>query len=332
MESIYRKRRKSHSRGWRAIKRKSSQGSKIRAALDSILTEERVHIYEQQGYIRSSHPTTLVGNEVKWYAFRSMSADVLDNAQKAVQNDDTPNVFLRVFFQSAKGHIELRNNGASGARLDCWRCTPRFDFPAVTNLETIIGANPTFLLDGFSAVAPLLEEDKDTTSQSGQQIGASPYDSVTWTRFFKIKYFQGYDLRVGDTCKLQTDLTRPFQFSKAKYGCIVRTGDPLAPNFDTAIATVWNHLRAWGPIYLVRVQGTIMHDEADLAGAFAKGGIYTDFHIDWFQRNKFTFKAPYTQSLRRQSRFSAALATVAAASNANQYHQVAVAEQATTGD
>lgn len=330
MENIYRKRKRSHSRGWRAIKRRGTQGSKIRAALDAILTEERNHIYEQQGYIRSSHPSTNVGNEVKWYAFRSMSADVLDNAQEAVQNDDTPNVFLKIFFQCAKGSIELRNNGASGCRLDCWRCTPRFDFPAISGLDTIIGSNPEFLTDGFSAATALIAENKETTTQSGTQIGASPYDSVTWTRFFKIRYHQGHDLRVGDTCKIQTDLTKGFTFSKAKYGCIVRTAG--VPSFDTTIASVWNHLRAWGPIYLVRVHGTLMHDEADLAGAFAKGGIYTDFHIDWFQRNKFTFKSPFLESDRNQGRFSTALTTVAAMSNANQYHQVAVAEQATTGD
>lgn len=126
------------------------------------------------------------------------------------------------------------------------------------------GLNPTMLQTFFSQVSTASEAAR---MPAYNEHGADPFKTDI-PKFFKIKQKVNKFLEPGQFMNLNV-VQRNKEFTKAKFG-ILET--------NSSIQATWDFLRFCGPIYLIRCQGPVIHNEDQIStgkASFAPGDAIT---------------------------------------------------------
>lgn len=230
-----------------------------------------------------------------WYAFELETTPAqFDRILSASQNLAIGSVSQNqeVWFDGCRNQVMFRNNSQHCAQVTIYKCYPRMD---ITTAHSVSGANPVTLQQGFSATA---QENKAGFATFYNDYNSTPYMSPNWCSLFKVKPFRNKFLQPGESLMLNHKRSLGFLIKKSSAG--LTTTD--------SFAGAYNHMRKNGPIYLVRVRGTVVHDESLLAYPLS---VNSDMHVttggfsvDWVQSSKLDYRAPFIAPTRVQGTYT----------------------------
>jgi hypothetical protein len=267
-------------------------------------------------------------NQCQWYAFDYCCGNgpkMLDLGLYAAKASTTTigTDFPEVWFERSYQTIQFRNAGNESLEVAIWRCTPRTDMPQTT--QGLKGLNPTQFTEAFAATDA--EVVPNARAITYNDWCATPFNSPLWCRMFKCKMLTGKTLGVGDGFKLDCNLKKGFVVSAARFGC---TGGVAGATTNTVIFDQWRHLRCLGPILLMRVRGTVFHDESTTGGSnpTVTVGQTGSFSLDFAVKCTAVFRIPYNIATRTQNFAIQSAPAVCAKANEAAYSFVLPAEQA----
>lgn len=214
-------------------------------------------------YIDADGIATLanVGNNLQgkctWYCLRPFTPGMIDNVIAVCNNADTSadlSPDATGYMEFHKTMFQLKNEGNHRADVTVYGIWPRRDMPAAfTNMT---GLNPQFLQDAFA--------DRVSGTLTGARV--PPYNEYDADIFrsnlpsqYKIKPLRRFVLEPGDYRVLQHRVYNKF-YTKQKF-CINAAG--------STIASIWDDLRVCGMRFLIRVQGSMSHDNDQLTSGRA---------------------------------------------------------------
>lgn len=293
--------------GSKRVNYKNKRLAQYSGALKHVLTRPHTIQYQTAGNL--AQLGTFKQGKCQWYGFSMIQPSYIDNMlQNAGQTGSNVQELQEVFFEQASQKLQFKNNSDRGAQLTVYACFPRKDMSATQSL-TPIGLNPSLLQDGFTN---MVTTSLASSALAYDQYNASPFNSTNWCRMFKIKMVLNRYLEPGQMHVLNSSLKTRKIFDKARYG--VKTAD--------LISTDYAYLRDCGPIFLVRAQGTIAHDETTVTQPLSSGSATvtaSSFNIEWLRIQDISIRCPYVSAQRQTGNFSSLLASAMTGSNEQAY-------------
>jgi len=227
---------------------------------------------------------------------------VFDRILSASSNVAIGSVSLsqQVFLESVSNYVDMRNAGGHDCILTVYKCVPRFDIPI--SEPSVYGSNPQQLIDGFTHA---IEENKATSPVAYTDMNATPYMSTSWCSMFKVKPIMRKFMRPGVQVRIKYRKNINYIVKKSKHG-LINTAS-YEENFE--------HTRRNGPIYLFKVEGTVVHDSALLTipttstSSFPSGTESTykattgSFIVDWLYSMRTVYRSPYLTPTRSQGSY-----------------------------
>lgn len=191
-----------------------------------------------------------------WYAWPSLSLSFIEQALRTGCDSASIDSVLpnyEVYIERATQTGKFYNSYQHRVQLDCWKCVPRRGDINVNQdgtQYTLEGVDPTYFVAGFNNT----QTADQVSAIMSDNYGSSPFLSTSWCRTFKLTKLFSNTLNPGDSHTVRTNLVRGFKTSKAKYGVI-------GSGAGTAISDVYDMVKDQGCMYLMRIQGTPVHQE-----------------------------------------------------------------------
>lgn len=288
--------------------------------LQHIMTEPKQNF--QQSSLHLSSMGTNSQAKCQWYMDSPLNPSTFDLLlqQAAQTGGGTSGVDLdqECFIKDSAMTMNTRNNGSHGCQLTGWILFPRRDIPSAESYS-IYGINPTILQQGFT------DQINPATGPSSTQVlytqyNATPYNSSILCKTFKIKNFFNVWLEPGAQHNIKCFWNRGLIIDKARYGTKMSRG----------ISQDYGCLRDCGPLVLLRVQGTPVHDESQFTVPVSSGtGNVTasGFNLDVVMQWKINSLCPYVTATRSlQNLDSSTLPANITAANEQGYNYFGPAE------
>lgn len=270
----------------RRMKRRAG-GALYRTILSKGLTQPATELSATSGNI-SSIQDNIQGN-CSWYSMpMETTPAIFDRILSASQNLAITGVSIvqEVFLDTVKVQLNMRNNSSQDCNVQIYKCTPRIDLATASG---IYGSDPTLFTSGITSLAT---EAKATSLPNYYDQNVTPYMSATWCSMFKIKPLVKRFLKPGEEIKLRRSRKVGYVIKKSKYG--IATGE--------SFAGVYDHLKRNGPIYLIKVTGSIVHDESTISYPLQSGTstkvTYGGFNVDWVQNVRINYRCPFVTPTR----------------------------------
>lgn len=192
-----------------------------------------------------------------WLALNPLVPAVLDAVlamAKGSADATTVQAQYQAYMEYRKFRFQIKNDGAHRVQYTIYRLTPRRELPAA--FSDMSGINPQRLQDAFSNRASI--SNTGTRMPAYNEHGANPFRTLL-PHTYKIKTVSNGFLEPG---KFKTFrwLKRNLLINKAKYGVMTTLG---------TIASAWDWVKDCGPIYLIRAQGPLVHDNAQITSGKA---------------------------------------------------------------
>lgn len=187
-------------------------------------------------------------NKCSWFCWATCRPGDLDTVLAACSNDVITNVpaQYKAYIQRITFSSQFKNASNHRTDITVYKLYPRRDIPAAYGDMT--GLNPTFLQGAFSN---LDASSAAVRLKAYNEHGADPYESLLPT-FYRIKKILRKFMEPGQFFTVVSKI-RNKVVSKSQFGLQVT---------NSSIASQWDYLKRFGPLYLVRAQGPIVHDEA----------------------------------------------------------------------
>lgn len=203
-------------------------------------------------------------NRCCWFVQRPLAPKHLDLALQSANSVAVTSVISTQvgFIEWLKYFAQYKNGGNHRVDVTVYTLFPRRDMPAA--FADMDGINPTYLSTAFTDVATSAE----AVRLPGMTEHGADIFKTNLPKFFKIKQKMHKFLEPGEFFNMRM-VYRNRLFTKAKFG-IQAT--------NSSIAGSWDFLKYCGPMYLIRVQGPIVHNETRItsgAASFAPGSAIT---------------------------------------------------------
>lgn len=204
-------------------------------------------------------------NKCTWFVQQPMRPSHLDLALTVAGSNAITTVEPQqtAFIEFLKYASQYKNGGNHRVEVNVYTLFPRRDMPAA--FSDMTGINPTFLSNAFTNISTSAE----AVRLCGMNEHGADLFKTNLPKFFKIKQKLHKFLEPGEFFNIKTIL-RNRKYSKATFGL---------QQTNSSIAGSWDYLKFCGPIYIVRVQGPIVHNETRITGgqaSFAPGAAITD--------------------------------------------------------
>lgn len=199
-----------------------------------------------------------------WYAFPTISAADIDKAYAACWNNDaTVDATHLTSIESYVNLLEFRNTGSSPIEVDVFQCWAREDIPIADPVAGLVKDQFDLLYQGSQANllnGPDLFTNIDFSAWQPQVSGSvyisptawdfTPFDHPIWRQLFKCRPYYHRLMAPGDSTRAHFGTSSPMLCDPAD--------DLLGDGANNPTQAIWGMKKAWGPIYLMRVRGTIV--------------------------------------------------------------------------
>jgi len=290
-----------------ARKRRNYNGGLYRSVLAKGLTQPATELSALSGNISSMQDNTQ-GN-CSWYSMpMETTPAIFDRILAASQNLAISSVSIaqEVFLDTVKVQLMMRNNSSQDCNVQIFKCYPRVDLSVSTG---VTGSDPTLFTSGITSLA---QEAKSTTLPNYYDQNVTPYMSSQWCSVFKVKPYIKRFLKPGQEIKLLHSRKVGYVIKKSKYG--IGTGE--------GFTTAYDHLKRNGVIYLIKVTGSMVHDESTISYPLQSGTstkvTLGGFNVDWIQNVRINYRCPFATPTRVLGQYTE-LATNLLRTNADQY-------------
>lgn len=206
----------------------------------------------------------------RWYAFPTISPYEYDDAFRASwgnAGDVLPG--MKAYIETFINKLEIKNTYNEPCELDVFACYPRADIP-ITQPETGVIGNPYAILyngtnaselgpdlltNGTYTSSPYVPAPTGAVPMNGTQYDYTPYDNPWFVQLFNMKPIYHRFMAPGDVTRASFGITSPKRIDPMEYlvnaDYVVTT--PVSDNFA--------YRREMGPIFLVRVRGSLVQGE-----------------------------------------------------------------------
>lgn len=235
-----------------------------------------------------------------WYVFRGLSPSDYDTmlAEGYGGAIATVPASFNVLRDICSLQTTLKNNSDRQCDLTVWKCTARRDIPS--SVANVSGVNPALLLQGFTDASVI----SGTSAIAYNDYGSTPYLSPAWCSLLNTKQVVHKSLVPGEQIVLKQCVKKPVVISKQKFG-ITATG---------SIAAAFKYLRELGSFLLIRVQGSIVHDESTVAYPLSSGALTVStsgFNLDVLNEYSYTYRVPFSIPTRQTGQTAVLTSTMA---------------------
>lgn len=289
------KRRRVRRRLIRRRGKVSKSGLLYRSILKHGLTQPAIELDTDHGSLAQ------IGNNLQaycqWYGFQlETTPAIYDRILTAASNAaiGSVNINQEVFFESCKNSVTFRNAGNHSCVVQVFKCYPRVDYLVYAG-HTVGGLNPTLLQSGFTDTTT---EAKATSAIAYNDWNATPYMSPAWCGIFKMKPVMKRVLQPGEQTMIRHSKKLLRKITKTQMGV----------GGASSFASLYEHMRRNGPVYLVKVYGDLSHDHSLITTPMTSA---TDLHVtrggfqvDWVKTTKFEYRAPFVTPTRVQGYYT----------------------------
>lgn len=226
---------------------------------------------------------------VSWYSVAvEMTPTITDNMLASSSGAVITSVSTNqeIFFDHISSCLTGRNNAGHPCQVKIYKCMPRRDI--LQSHQAITGANPLMFQQGF---ADMGVESKATFAQAYNLPSATPYGSGQWCSMFKVKLILSKTVEPGEQIRLNYKRKVGYPVKKSQYGL------PTSGSH----AGLYRHMKRCGPLYLIRVQGCVTHDESLVAYPLADTDLHATwglYNMDWILEKWAVYRAPFVGPTR----------------------------------
>lgn len=195
-------------------------------------------------------------NKCQWRGMMALAPSDLDTVAKTalnVANTNTVEADRAFLLVRARVKCVIRNNGSNTACIKMYKLTARKDFigPSAEAkfAPSIVGNNPSII---SNTTWPEIAD--QTTVEDYREIDYLPYDNTLLCSYFKVKEGPVIRLEPGQEMTMKLPIYKRFvgsRVTKQMFRCL--DGD--------ALANGWVYHRICGPVFLMKVQGCLAHNE-----------------------------------------------------------------------
>jgi len=214
--------------------------------------------------------------QCRWYAFPSISPTDYDRAYAhAWGNDSSVDASHLTKIECYNNTLEFKNEGDRECEVDVWACYPREDIPIVGAATGRVKVPGDILYNGVdnNQFGPrLLISDQEPwqptpaglADSEGTLYDFTPFQCPAWAEMFNMRVVYHRRMGPGDSTRAHFGIPNPIMLDPADN----LTGDGAV----NPTQQVWLYKREMGPIFLMRVRGTLIHGENTPAGSEMKLG------------------------------------------------------------
>lgn len=197
-------------------------------------------------------------NRCSWFIQRPLSPKYLDLGLQTASSLAITSVISTqtAFMEYLKYFAQYKNGGNHRVDVTVYTLFPRKDMPA--SFADMDGINPSYLSQAFTDVATSAE----AVRLPGMTEHGADIFKTNLPKFFKIKQKLHKFLEPGEFFNMKLSYHKRM-YTKAKFG---------VQNTNSSIAGSWDFLRYCGPMYAIRVQGPIVHNETKITSGAASFG------------------------------------------------------------
>jgi len=222
-----------------------------------------------------------------WYGFRAIEMKDIDRMMQCAEGSPSPDSKETPSFwlQSAANEITIKASSALGCQITVWRLELKRDLAQVvdgksSSVNTIVGLNPAMMVSGVANQLSLTGP-TDTTSLIANQFNCTPYYSRDIVNNCgKIEKILDRRMCPGDEQIITMRVPYSWKIDPTEFD-LDTSGDYL-PSEN------YQHMRNMGPIYLMRVQGRVVHKE-DTSGSDASVVTVGRYMVDVVESRTATF-------------------------------------------
>jgi len=214
--------------------------------------------------------------QCRWYAFPCIAPYDVDHVSTVCNgNDNKLTATNIVAIESWINELEFRNAGSEAVEVDVFQCFPREDLPLLAS--SFITDQYDICYQGSEANVSLLGPDLLTQRElKGYQPvptgaielkmnswDATPFMNPVWREVFACRPYYHRLMAPGDTTRAHFGLTHTMLLDPAE----LFTAEGLA----NPVSGQWAYKKEYGPIYLMRVRGTLVHAESTSSSVEVNG-------------------------------------------------------------
>jgi len=230
-----------------------------------------------------------------WHIFGGFVTGILDSIQQLAQGLSIGAAYdtrFKVFLQRWSQRYICKNSMSQRAECDLWLLYPRRDYAPVGEFKTFLGTdNPSLLLQGAVDV-PQMGAAAAFPPINMLNYNASPYLSPPLCSAFKVKKLGKTFVEPGGQFEIIQNIPKAFVYSASSFGC-----DSKQP----FITDQFSILKKTGPVIMLRIRGTLIHDESKTVGGTGPSTVVStsSFGLDCMRESRFTYCAMRAQEPRR---------------------------------
>lgn len=204
--------------------------------------------------------------KARWYAFPTISPTDVDHAYAAAWGDDSKvDGSHLTSIEAFVNMLEFKNTGTAPCEVDVFQCYPRDDIPITGLSAGYIKDQYDLLYQGSSSnlVGPDLLCSTGFTNWQPTITGAvaldplawdfTPFDHPLWRELLQCRPYYHRLMSPGDSTRVHFGTHRALLNDPAE--------DILGSDSENPTQAVWATKRKYGPIYLMRVRGTLVQAE-----------------------------------------------------------------------
>jgi len=231
-----------------------------------------------------------------WHVFGGFVTGILDSIQQIGQGlpvGAAYNERFKVYLQRWSQRYVCKNAMSQRCECDLWLLYPRRDYAPIGEFKTFLGADDPSLIFQGAADVPQMGTALAFPTTNMSNYNASPYYSPPLCSAFKVKKLGKTYVEPGGQFEIVQNIPKAFVYSASSFGC-----DSKQP----FISDQFSILRKTGPVILLRIRGTLIHDESKTSGGTVPSTVVStsSFGLDCMRESRFTFCAMRAQEPRRQ--------------------------------
>lgn len=206
----------------------------------------------------------------KWHVFPVITPAFADQLLLQ-QFSDLWDINSAIQLHYAVNEVMYRNQMDTTCEIDLWLMHPKLDVPidaqsgGVPNANYFLGDNPQFIQDCYdSDFLPPMNSAVGAAGAAWQPASlpyndwrANPYEAPRITEIFDLEYVHNAILNPGDQASFEFGVGRQLLYP---FGQLVLPG--VEAKSTTGFESRYGLMRRFGPYVLMRVRGTLSHDES----------------------------------------------------------------------